>query len=265
MKRVLWFCLFWLGVLPVLGEDFRAILQEAFERRASLTYTQRMKVWTGDVEPVKNITWNIVAQRKNSDGSVWRVEERTFGKEGKLQRWNIGYSTLVQRKLYRDGFLHLLRLSKFIRVCVQYPSRVKADAIPNGANVAGEAVTEGIRPCWRVRVSKKNGEMMEYLVDQQLHFIIRERSYTSQGQISTTTAMELPQMDLELPDDLFAVPERLEIQPAKDAREATKLLAACQKKHYGMVTDLRAKIQRDAGNNKRKIKDLTAAQTWDLD
>ncbi len=265
MKSVIWFCVLWLGMLPVLGEDFRAILQEAFERRATLTYTQRMKVWTGEVEPLKNIMWNIVAQRKNPDGTIWRIEEVTYGKEGMLQRWNIGYTTTIQRKLYRDGFLHLLRLSKFTRVCIKLPRGVEVETIPNGANVAGEAVTEGIRPCWRIRVSQKTGEMTEYLVDQQLHFIIRENTYPLKGQASKTTVMELPQMDLELPDDLFSIPERLEVQLAKDWKEVTKLLNAWQKRNSAAVAALRSKILKEAGGNKRKVRDLTAAQTWDLD
>jgi len=246
---ILGFLIFW-GVSICAQPKPEELLEQAIINGVTLTFS---------FEDASDEDYETtVKQRRNPDGSVWRVTETIRAKDFNDRYWSFNSKTIYNS----DGCFDLWVTQDGVMGIVTQ-DEIPRHTMPKDATYKMTSLTYQGRNCWKITERVTGGEMTEFIIDKEKLFILSWDYYNSSGMRLLSDRKKNINFNPVFTDDDFSVPPDAKLKYAKDSRERLKLYAKRAKAHSKNVIKTRKQITKATNRNttpgkfRQKVNKLT--------
>lgn len=238
-----------LGVISTYAQAKpEEIFQQAITHGATLTCSYE----EGQNEDIKI----SVKQRRNLDGSVWRVKDIIRDEDLSGRYWSFN----TKRIYNSDGFIDLMISQNEITGIVTQ-DEIPRHKIGKDSTFKMTSITYDGRSCWKITEHLVGGEVYEAIIDKKYVFVLTNNYYNSSGKLLYSIHKKNVNFNPVFTEADFLVPPNAKLRYAKNNREYSELLDKRIHSHSKLVTKTRKQMAKKTIKPKPQGK---LRRQWDM-
>lgn len=165
-----------------------------------------------------------IAQQKNDDGTVVRVEEVLDEKsKGKKKREDLAPLDSIHKTYYTsNGETILLVTKKKIEGVLWLGGKVTPLHVPNNPETQGQETELNGVPCWEIRQNiktTKGTQVFKYIIDKEKLLLLVFSTFKEDGTLSRKMTYSDFNLAPQFAEGTFAVPSEAKLTRANSAKE----------------------------------------------